>query len=700
MPQRLTRFLVPSHRPTLPQWTVAGVAFFGAAFLATLAAWASALMIEARSTKAITSTLLAQGVTWAEVRADGLQIRLTGTAPNEAARFRVVNLVGSVIDASRVRDMLDVTPVKAIEAPKFSVEMLRNDDGIQLIGLLPSGDALDQLLADAKALRNDGALSDMLETSAHPAPEGWNSAFAYGVDAFKRLPRSQVSISAGRVEITAIAESVDEQRRLTNELTRARPAGLSVAVDITAPRPVLTPFTLRFVLDAQGARFDACSADTERARDKILAAGVDAGVEGKATCIIGLGVPSPSWADAAVAAIAAVKALGAATVTFSDADVSLVAADTVTQASFDRVVGELQNTLPAVFSLNATRERKASTTLGPAEFTASLSAEGRVELRGRLTDDLLQDAVSSFAQARFGFSNVLTATRLDPDLPDGWPIRVLAGLEALAELAEGTLLVRADTVEVQGVTGSLTARARIAQVLSDKLGPGQTFKVSVRYDEERDPLAALPTPQECAADVQQVLASRKISFAPGSAEIDGPSGSIMDALAKILEDCPSVRMNIAGYTDSQGSEEGNRALSQARADAVLIALQGRGVGVESLVATGYGEADPIADNGTEEGREANRRIEFILLDQPAMAADAGTETPAPAGTPQPSATPAPPASPPETGISETGDDPASDTAPPATAPASEAPTTPEAPPASVAPPEKTIRPLARPARDG
>ena len=126
-------------------------------------------------------------------------------------------------------------------------------------------------------------------------------------------------------------------------------------------------------------------------------------------------------------------------------------------------------------------------------------------------------------------------------------------------------------------------------------------------------MAGIPTPEECAQDVDDVVARQKITFTPGSAEIASAASGVMKALADVLKLCPGVKLEVAGYTDAQGSEEGNRALSQARAETVVLALQGRQIDVSGMVAKGYGEADPLADNGTEAGREANRRIEFRLI---------------------------------------------------------------------------------------
>ena len=617
----LTEDPIPTQRRYRPSpGMLALTAFVTAAAIALMMSFGLARVVETRSTTLVTSRLLAEGYTWAQVQADGLIVALSGTAPNEALRFSAMNLAGSIVDSGRLRDGFAVEPAQVIAAPRFSVEMLRNDDDVQLIGLVPEGTAKDRLAEVSKALTRSALATDMLQTAAYPAPPGWDAAVDLGIVALNLLPQSKISVSGQGVVITAIASSEAEKRSFEAEIAKAAPADLAVTTTISAPRPVLTPFTLRFVVDDEGARFDACSADSDRARDRIVAAAHQAGATGNLRCTVGLGVPSPSWAEATSAAIVTLGTLGGGTVTFSDADITLLAGPDVTQAVFDREIGELRAALPDVFALDAKMPDKPTATVsGPIEFTASRAAVShRVDLRGRLTDDRVQAAVASFAKARFGAGNVHVATVLDPMAPDGWPQRVLSGLQALAELDHGTLLVRPDTVEVAGVSGSQQASARISQLLSGRLGQGKTFKVNVRYDKALDPLAALPTPQDCLDAMLTVVAGRKIAFDPGSAELDAASAAVMGALAKALKNCNGVRIEIGGHTDAQGSTGGNLALSQARAEAVLVALQGRQVDVSGMRATGFGEGMPVADNGNEAGREANRRIEFTLIDQTAQ----------------------------------------------------------------------------------
>ena len=132
-------------------------------------------------------------------------------------------------------------------------------------------------------------------------------------------------------------------------------------------------------------------------------------------------------------------------------------------------------------------------------------------------------------------------------------------------------------------------------------------------------MAGLLTPQECLAEITAATAASKISFDPGSATISADALDVVDQIADILKRCTELQLQIAGYTDSQGRDETNLALSQERASAVLDALRGRRVPVAGFEAVGFGEAEPVADNDTAEGREANRRIAFTLIGVPAVA---------------------------------------------------------------------------------
>ncbi len=597
-----------------PFTLVAALTFAIAAGLSLIAAGFAATYVEQTSEIIVRQALDDAGHDWAEVEADGLRLTLTGTAPDEAKRFNALTVVGDEVDASRVIDEMTVAPTADIAPPHFSVEILRNDSGISIIGLIPAATDRDALVAKLSRLNDGIEVTDLLETAAHPVPEGWEDAMAYAVLALSRLPQSKVSASAGLVRVKAISNSPEAKRKLEDDLTRAAPPSLRIGLDISAPRPVITPFTLRFLIDDAGARFDACSAQNEAGRERILAAARAAGLEGKAECTIGLGVPSPNWATAAELSIAALAELGHGTVTMSDADISLIAEQGTPEGRFDDVVGELDSALPDVFALHAVLpEPEVAGPQGPVEFTATVSPEGQVQLRGRLGDEALRQVADSYAKAAFGSASVHTAVRLVEGLPADWPTRVLAGLEALSFLRNGALIVTPERVDLRGVSTIEEANSRIARLLSEKLGEGAKYDLSVEYVAPPEPEDTPPDPEICEARLVAIQEGEKIAFEPGSATVAAGSAQILNSIADVLRECGQIRMEIQGHTDSQGREEMNEQLSQARAQSVLNELRARRVLTSSFAAVGYGETQPIADNDTEEGREANRRIEFRLL---------------------------------------------------------------------------------------
>ena len=594
-------------------FTIAGI-FLLAGIGAYVSASRAADFIEARSEIDVRDVLDDTGYGWSEVQSDGLQVVLTGTAPDEATRFAALSAVGTVVDAARVIDRMEVVSTTANLAPRFSIELLRNDTGLSMIGLIPGSEDRDALADAISRIAGDLPVTDLLEVADYPAPDGWPGAVDFGLSAVESLGRSKVSISADRIAIVAAADSREEKARLETVFARRAPDGLRLALDISAPRPVITPFTLRFVMDGDGPRFDACAADTPAMRDQILQAAHNAGLEGKAECPLGLGMPTPKWGDASATAIAAVAELGLGTLTFSDTDVSLIAPAEISQDLFDRIVGGLETDLPDIFSLTAVRlEPETSEAEGPPEFVATRSPEGLVQLRGRLPSDLVREATESYAVARFGRGSVYMGARVAEGLPNDWSVRVLAGLDALSEVSNGAIVVQENFVEVRGDTGNVNSRANISRLLSEKLGDGANFEIAVRYREELDAQALIPSPEECLQQIDGVLAQKKITFEPGSTEIDAAGMQTIGRIADILRVCENARVEIGGHTDSQGREELNQRISQERADAVRAALIDRRILRTRLEAIGYGESQPIADNETEDGREANRRIVFSLI---------------------------------------------------------------------------------------
>ena len=133
-------------------------------------------------------------------------------------------------------------------------------------------------------------------------------------------------------------------------------------------------------------------------------------------------------------------------------------------------------------------------------------------------------------------------------------------------------------------------------------------------------VAGLVENQGCPAEEKQWVAIQKdrieikdtVHFDFDKATIQSRSFPLLDQVARILVEHPEIlSVTIEGHTDDWGSDEYNRDLSQRRAEAVRNYLAGKGVARKRLEARGFGESRPVQSNTTDEGRAANRRVEFI-----------------------------------------------------------------------------------------
>jgi outer membrane protein OmpA-like peptidoglycan-associated protein len=104
-----------------------------------------------------------------------------------------------------------------------------------------------------------------------------------------------------------------------------------------------------------------------------------------------------------------------------------------------------------------------------------------------------------------------------------------------------------------------------------------------------------------------------ITFAVDSVDINAGFYEVLDSVTLVLNEFDKTLVEVAGHTDSTGSDQYNQSLSQRRAGSVAAYLRSREVLADRLIEVGAGESRPIATNDTPQGRRQNRRVEITLV---------------------------------------------------------------------------------------
>jgi outer membrane protein OmpA-like peptidoglycan-associated protein len=104
-----------------------------------------------------------------------------------------------------------------------------------------------------------------------------------------------------------------------------------------------------------------------------------------------------------------------------------------------------------------------------------------------------------------------------------------------------------------------------------------------------------------------------VTFATNSADLNPAFFDVLKSVGKVLKEFEQTIVEVAGHTDSTGTDAYNQGLSERRAGTVSQYLQSRGIIAQRMITVGMGESMPVANNGTESGRQANRRVEITMV---------------------------------------------------------------------------------------
>ena len=169
-------------------------------------------------------------------------------------------------------------------------------------------------------------------------------------------------------------------------------------------------------------------------------------------------------------------------------------------------------------------------------------------------------------------------------------------------------------------TGTTNADGRFS-VLIPK---GQKFKVQYKVFSTEQDFKALDIPggnelltlnYTITVKPPRVYTLDDVFFAPGKSTLTSASYKELNELAEYMSKKKTMKIEIAGHTDNTGEAASNLKLSETRANTVRNYLLKKGITAERVVAKGYGDTFPVADNSTPEGRQKNRRTEVRIISE-------------------------------------------------------------------------------------
>ena len=229
-------------------------------------------------------------------------------------------------------------------------------------------------------------------------------------------------------------------------------------------------------------------------------------------------------------------------------------------------------------------------------------------LTGAVPDQSTRSRLVQQAEAVFGNGNVMDRLRVHSDLrmTDGFDADYARFLRAERTGAVG-FAIEDDVFTLKNSVPAELSRYRLAEDSASKVTSGQQ-KIGVK-------VAAVETEEKTArVDLQRRLDDlyqiNAVEFAFASAILSESSKETLDRVVALLVEFPQSRIEIQGHTDNTGQSEANLHLSEARAQAVYRYLTDKGIAADRLLANGYGDRRPVADNSTPDGRQRNRRVAF------------------------------------------------------------------------------------------
>ena len=549
------------------------------------------------------------------VKAVGKEVSITGVAPNPTALDRVKNDIQDLPSGLSLKSV----DLSVVNVTPYIFSAIKNGSQVILNGNVPSQAARDRVLAKAKNQGFDDVVDNMKVSAG--APAGFEGSSHYSVKMLSHFTDGSALVSDDKIVVDGTAATLGSYDAAGISL-KTPPEGFKITssnVDL----PIVSPYAWRAslkddVVTASGLMPDADSqAAVKPALDSLALGGpvidntrlADGNPEGLV------------WSDGAKFGTRILRDLKSGTASISDGVLS-VYGKAATPASYDAAIASTKGALPAGLVIGDVDIERP--TVSPFKIGGHQNGE-TVWIKGYVPSEASGQKIVDKAKGNFGGAFGGADLTIANGAPGGFDDAAKVAVQSLSKLSKGSFEIvdrQATLWGIVPVDGSLEgvqsafekgmpAGFSAEAILTQTLPPPPP----VEPEPAPEPAPAVQKPEACSASVIAAVTNNTINFQSGRATILSDSFELLDNIAGLVISCPNARFEVAGHTDSDGSEASNQRLSVARAEAVIDYLTRAGVDTTRLVAVGFGESKPVAANDTQANKALNRRIEFNLIEE-------------------------------------------------------------------------------------
>ncbi|MFG1395474.1 flagellar motor protein MotB [Roseixanthobacter pseudopolyaromaticivorans] len=471
-------------------------------------------------------------------------------------------------------------------AAPYMWSAVREGDQIRLLGYVPSEEARQQVLAAVRGALDDARVTDDMHLAdGAPSTERWVKAISYALQQLAQLPKGRVLIADTSITLEGASPDYGSFDALM-AARRTPPEGFTFARFLVEP-PRVSPFLWAASLNGDTLKLTGVAPSEEASRGIVEAArsALPSVTVSDETKLASGGPSADAWVNAANFALGQLAKLHEGRVELSGTSITL-SGEAADSSAYVTIRTAAQAPPPGIqVDVSALRPPLIS----PYVFAVRRDGEG-VTVSGFFPDLATQAAIHTLLLNLYPDARINDVSGVGAGAPAGLSEVLPKIISQMARLETAELRIVDGQVQLSGAALHPAAVGEIVASVRKALPRGFVSEISL----DRAPPGTPESDQECAREVEQILARRPLLFDGHSVRLAGQSGPALDRIVYAVQRCPATQVDVLGVPEGSGG--GDFALSRARADTISTYLQQAGVAPGRLfVSTGTGGPAPGFD---------------------------------------------------------------------------------------------------------